>query len=359
MRKLASVVAIATAEPIPDTDGLDVVTMEGKGWRVVTSRGEFSPGDRAVYFEIDSALPADDDRYAFLHARCLKAWRDKHGKVLAQAVRIRTIRLRGVISQGLVMPIDRFPELSGASLGDDVTETLRVGHYDELSEQMAAILDTRMRPGTGRRQGAFPSCVPKTDEERIQNLADWPDTLKGVLWEVTEKADGSSATYVWSPSNYPETPFMVCSRNFRLSRDEGSAWWAMADRYGIEDKMRALGRELAIQGELVGPGVNGNRDLRSEYDLLVFRIWDIDGQCYLPTDERVRLCEELGLKHVKVISPAMDVFTELPTVDDVLRFAEGVTDRGNEREGLVFKEVGTTHPRSFKAVSNRYLLKIR
>ena len=94
MRKLASVVAIATAEPIPDTDGLDVVTMEGKGWRVVTSRGEFSPGDRAVYFEIDSALPADDDRYAFLHARCLKAWRDKHGKVLAQAVRIRTIRLR-------------------------------------------------------------------------------------------------------------------------------------------------------------------------------------------------------------------------------------------------------------------------
>ena len=159
MRKLASVVAIATAEPIPDTDGLDVVTMEGKGWRVVTSRGEFSPGDRAVYCEIDSALPADDDRYAFLHARCLKAWRDKHGKVLAQAVRIRTIRLRGVISQGLVMPIDRFPELSGASLGDDVTETLRVGHYDELSEQMAAILDTRMRPGTGRRQGAFPSCV--------------------------------------------------------------------------------------------------------------------------------------------------------------------------------------------------------
>ena len=112
MRKLASVVAIATAEPIPDTDGLDVVTMEGKGWRVVTSRGEFSPGDRAVYFEIDSALPADDDRYAFLHARCLKAWRDKHGKVLAQAVRIRTIRLRGVISQGLVMPIDRFPEQS-------------------------------------------------------------------------------------------------------------------------------------------------------------------------------------------------------------------------------------------------------
>lgn len=359
MRKLASVVTIATSEHIPDADSLDVVTMTGKGWRVVTSRGEFAPGDLAVYFEIDSALPPDDERYGFLHERCLKSWRNKHGKVMRQAVRIRTVRLRGVISQGLVMPLAKFPELAGAAVGDDVTEALRVGHYDELAEEMAAALDTRMRPGSGRRSGNFPFYVPKTDEERIQNLADWPDTLKGVLWEVTEKADGSSATYVWSPSNSPEEPFLVCSRNFRLKRDEGSAWWAMADKYGIEERLRELGRELAIQGELVGPGVNGNRDLRTEYDLLVFRVWDITNQRYLPTDERFELCGRLGLRHVKVISPAMDVFTELPTVDDVLRFAEGVTDRGNEREGLVFKEVGTPYPRSFKAVSNRYLLKIK
>ena len=104
MRKLVSIVTIATAEPIADSDRLDVVTMKGKGWRVVTGRGEFKPGDTAVYFEIDSALPADDERYAFLRDRCLRSWTDKHGRVLMQAIRIRTVKMRGVISQGLVMP---------------------------------------------------------------------------------------------------------------------------------------------------------------------------------------------------------------------------------------------------------------
>lgn len=72
MRKLATIATIATAGPIHEADRLDVVTLEGKAWRVVTGRNEFKPGDRAVYFEIDSALPADDERFAFLHDRCLR-----------------------------------------------------------------------------------------------------------------------------------------------------------------------------------------------------------------------------------------------------------------------------------------------
>ena len=94
MRKLASIVNIATAAPIPETDRLDVVTLNGKAWRIVTGRNEFRPGDRAVYFEIDSALPVDDERYAFLHDRSLRSWSDKHGKTIKQAVRIRTVKLR-------------------------------------------------------------------------------------------------------------------------------------------------------------------------------------------------------------------------------------------------------------------------
>ena len=72
MRKLATIATIATAGPIPEADRLDVVTLEGKAWGVVTGRNEFKPGDRAVYFEIDSVLPADDERFVFLHDRCLR-----------------------------------------------------------------------------------------------------------------------------------------------------------------------------------------------------------------------------------------------------------------------------------------------
>ena len=359
MRKLASIATIATAEPIPEADRLDVVTLEGKAWRIVTGRNEFKPGDRAVYFEIDSALPADDERFAFLHDRCLRTWSDKHGNALKQAVRIRTVKLKGVISQGLVMPISVFPELADRSVGDDVTGDLRVEHFDEISEQMRAALDTRCPQGFGRREGNFPSWIPKTDEERIQNLADWPEKLKGVLWEVTEKKDGSSMTVFYAPSPRPDNPFGVCSRNFELKRDETNAWWEAAVKYGLEEKLRNLGREIALQGELVGPGMNGNRDLLSERAFRVFRVWDIAKQHYVPSGERVALCERLGIPHVPVIAAAMDVFSELPSVDAVLKFAEGVTENGHEREGLVFKEANTSYPRSFKAVSNRYLLKLK
>ena len=358
MRKLASIVTISNVRQIPDADKLDVVEMEGKAWRVVTARGDFKPGDQAVYFEIDSALPADDPRYGFLRERCLKSFRDKHGRVLKEVLRIRTLKLRGVISQGLLMPIDLFPELAAIMNGYDEDEILHVEHFDEIAEQMRAALDTRCK-SSGKREGNFPAWLPKTDEERIQNLADWCQEMKGVRFEVTEKNDGSSMTAFYAPSLRPDQPFGVCSRNFELKRDEENIWWQMALKYDLEAKLRDLGREIAVQGELVGPGMNGNRDLLSERAFRVFRVWDIANQCYVPSGERVTLCGQLGIPHVPVIAAAMDVFSELPDVDAVLKYAEGVTENGHEREGLVFKEANTSYPRSFKAVSNRYLLKLK
>ena len=105
--------------------------------------------------------------------------------------------------------------------------------------------------------------------------------------------------------------------------------------------------------------MNGNRDLYTGREFHVFRIWDIANQCYVPSTERVNLCKMLDIPHVKVIESRKDVFADLPTVDDVLLYAEGKTDRGNEREGLEFKEADVSNPRSFKAVSNRYLLKLK
>ena len=187
MRKLASVVEIASCDPIENTDRLSVAMIVGKGWRVVTGRGEYKPGEKAVYFEIDAALPVDDARYEFLRERCLRKFVSKSGKVLKEVIRIKTVRLRGVISQGLLMPLAKYPELANASVGDDVTESLGVEHYDEIAEAL--------RPETGasvpaESMGSFPSeFVPKTDEERIQNLADYFKSMRGRNFEVTEKND--------------------------------------------------------------------------------------------------------------------------------------------------------------------------
>ena len=365
MRKLASIVTIATSTPIPDTDRLSVATMVGKGWNVVTGRDEFKPGDKAVYFEIDSYLPADDSRYEFLKERCLRKFVSKSGQVLKEGIRIRTCKLRGVISQGLLMPIQgNYPELHDAKDGDDVTEYLKVEHYDEVAEALKPA--TGGNPVAADALGKFPSdFIPKTDEERIQNLGDYFEKMKGRVFEVTEKNDGSSVTMFYSKAVDPDDPFGVCTRNLRLKRETEKGTipvpWQMFLKYDMETKLErmcaVMERELALQGELVGPGINGNRDLYTDWEWHVFRIWDISNQKFLNPNKAEELCQEFELQYVPVISSAMQVFDMFNTMDELLKFAEGKTAKGHEREGLVFKSVDDKPYVSFKAVSNRYLLK--
>lgn len=364
MRKLASVVEIASCEPIENTDRLSVATMKGKGWRVVTGRDEYKVGDKAVYFEIDSALPSDDPRYEFLRERCLRKFVSKSGQILKMVIRIKTVKLRGVISQGLLIGLSKYPELSNANVGDDVTEVLEVEHYDEIAEAL--------RPATGGgsalsadAMGKFPSdFIPKTDEERIQNLAEYFTTMKGRKFEVTEKNDGSSVTMFFSTTVDAESPFGVCSRNLRLkpqtAKGEIPLAWKMAHKYEIETKIAianaTLNTDLAFQGELVGPEVNGNRDLYTDWEWHVFKVYDIKAQRYLLPDVARQICSDVGLTYVPVIAEAKAVFDEFSAMDELLKFAEGKTGRGHEREGLVFKSCDYPYV-SFKAVSNRYLLK--
>lgn len=413
MRKLASIVEIESCEPIENTDRLSVAKMKGKGWKVVTGRDEYTPGDLAVYFEIDSYLNADDERYAFLRERCLRKFVSKSGEVLKEGIRIKTVKLRGVVSQGLLMPVEAFvgdgreiqcstrqatpadvlveddeviddAELEGIEVADlyyertedgvtervaiepgtDLTKLLHVEHFDEIAEAL--------RPATGGgnpvsadAMGKFPTdFIPKTDEERIQNLGDYFVTMKGRRFEVTEKNDGMSVTMFYSPTVDGENPFGVCSRNLRLKQVKGDGSvcvpWQVATRMDVEKKLRALcsssGCELALQGELVGPGINSNRDLYRDYEWHVFKVWDITHGKYLLPSEARFACTAVGLEYVPVIQQEMAVFDEFSNVDDLLKFAEGKTARGNEREGLVFKSVDYPYV-SFKAVSNRYLLK--
>ena len=369
MRKLASLVTIDKVEPIENADRLAVATIKGKTWKVVVGKNDFLPGDSAIYFEIDSYLPADDERYNFLKERCLRKFVSKSGQVLAEGIRIKTIKLRGVISQGLLMPTDRFPELDeqieNPGEGTDLTEILKVKHYDEIAEAL--------RPLTGvsiaaEAYGPFPTeFIPKTDEERIQNLGEYFETMKGVEFQVTEKFDGMSVTMFYSPTIDPQNPFGVCSRNLRLKpvTDTGVVplAWQIANAYFVESALKKLynqgGHEYAVQGELVGPGINGNRDMYTEHKWYVFRIYDIKAGKFLSPAETETVAQcLLGCPHVKVISPNLKVFDEYPTFDKLMEFAQGKTDRGNEREGIVCK---TTKPPyvSFKVVSNKYLLKLK
>ena len=355
-RKLASVVRVAKVSDISNSDNLSVAEMEDKGWRVVVSRGSLRAGDLAVYFEIDSALPVEDSRYGFLKQRCLKEFK-RGNEVVLSTLRIKTVKLRGVISQGLLLPLSDFPELSGCGVGADVSSILHIEHYDELAAPFRH--EHGVFVARSESRGEFPSFIPKTDEERIQNLVEYFETMKGKRFEVTSKDDGTSMTVYYAPSLHEEDPFRVCSRNQDLKRSNENSLWKIANTYELESKLKSLGRELAFQGELVGPGVNGNRDLYKEHEWHVFRIWDIARACFLEASERRALCAELKIPHVPVIEEECPVFDRYRTLDELLSYAEGQTVHGHEREGLVFKEIGTEVPVTFKAVSNRYLLKIK
>lgn len=413
-RKLASIVEIESCEPIPDTERLSVATMKGKGWKVVTGRDEYHAGDLAVYFEIDSFLKSDDERYAFLKDRCLKKFVSKSGNVLREGIRIKTIKLRGVISQGLLMPLSAFvgkeilvrnqlakpedvvaedgkpvsqEELAGVYIStlyylndigeegeaptikevevgvdSDLTELLHVEHYDEVKESL--------QPQTGSAisadaMGNFPSAfVPKTDEERIQNLGDWFEKMKGRKWQVTVKADGTSCTIAYSPTIDFENPGIVCSRNLRLKNITAAGvvplYWQMNQKYNILGKLaEALvgGMEYAIQGEVVGPGIQKDRNKESEFMFKCFRIWDIANQKFLNPNETVAFCKEFDIPHVEVLKTDFPFFDEITTMEDALKFAEGKTKEGNEREGVVLKTCDDGPYASFKIVSNKYLMK--
>ena len=382
-RKLASIVEISKVSPIEGADKLEVAEMVGKGWKVVTAKGEVNPGDLCVYFEIDSFLDPNDERYAFLKDRCLRRFVSKGGNVLREGIKIKTIKLRGQISQGLLMPINKFPEITTRIkgleiglpeengepavviqplLGADVTALLHVEHYDEVKESLQPEMGN---PICADALGRFPSdYIPKTDEERIQNLGDWFEKMKGRRWQVSCKHDGTSCTIAFSPTIDFDNPRIVCSRNLRLKRvtTEGKipVYWQMAERYGILEKLGDLsvgGEEYAIQGEVVGPGINKCKNKETEYKFLCFRIWDIKNQKWLNPKDTISFCEKFQIPHVQIVKDDFAFFDEITTMEDALKFAEGKTAEGHEREGIVCKTVDDGPFASFKIVSNKYLMK--
>ena len=331
MRKMASIRVIDKIEPIEGADAIETAVIGG--WKVVVKKGEFAVGGTAVYLEIDSWVPTE--LAPFLSKG--KEPREFNG---VKGERLRTIKLRGQLSQGLLLDLDTaLPFTNSFQDGDDVSEVLNIQKWERpMNAQLA-----------GMARGNFPSLIPKTDQERVQNLVKEIASAGDMEFEVTEKLEGSSMTCYLI-----DGVFGVCSRNLDLKETADNTFWQVARELDIEAKMRDTGpdAQFAIQGELIGPGIQGNIYKLSKPEFHVFDVYNIQAGDYLTPVFRRALIQRMGLKHVPVIWSTW----KLSEVDSILAQAEGRAwlNKDQEREGIVFKQVngGMT----FKAISNKYLL---
>lgn len=336
IRKLASVQRVLEILPIVGADAIELVRVNG--WQCVTKKGEFQVGDLGVFLEID-AVPPDTDAFRFL-------WTPKSGEMIArpEKFRIRSMKLRGALSQGLFMPLETF-DWGGVAVseGEDVTQALGVSKYDPPL------------PMSGEIRAAFPGVVPKTDEERVQSAPGVLDELRGRAYVATLKCDGTSATFVIDP----EGEFHVCGRNYSIAEGE-NAFWRVARTFELERILRRT-PHLAVQGELCGPGIQKNRLGLTEPGLFVFNVYDWRAGRHFDDSELRAWCDDNGLTPVTIVERG-DNFAH--TQESLLSLAEGkYANTSNEREGLVIRPQREMRSDvlggrlSFKVISNRFLLK--
>ena len=368
-RKLATIRKIKEIVPIEGADNIECVVVDG--WRCVSKKNEFHINSPCIYIEIDSILP-DMKVFEFLR---------KYN------FRIKTQKLRGQVSQGICFPLSILNEFDSIEfmpievgtydntkgmlepdvfghidiknsnekislkIGTDLTEILNVKKYEApIPAQLA-----------GKVKGNFPSFIHKTDEERIQNI-DWENwfypTYKDVEFYVSEKIDGSSSTIY-----YNNGVFGVCSRNLDLIETEDNTFWKTTRQLNIEESLKMHNMNIALQGELIGEGVQKNKYGLKGHTILFYNVFDIDNHKYLNYDRFTEKIFQLGLKTVPIVSHITG-FKLLPTVKEMLEFAEGksLLNANVEREGIVIRPIEEIfYPRfgriSFKIISNKYLLK--
>ncbi len=354
MRKLVTIRTISNLEPIPGADVIEKATIGL--WSVVVKKGAFSIGSECLFFEIDSILPASDERFAFLGTP--KLFNNISGH------RLRTIRLRKQLSQGLALPLSSFPEIVSGS--DDYAEQLSVIKYERPVRNSGT--------SGGNARGAFPDFLRKTDQERIQNLPDYFTTHHETEYEETLKLDGSSMTaykvaraptMLEAVANFfcklvgrtPTVPytFGVCSRNIDLTRSESNVFWQLAIENNLE-KLLPVG--YAVQGEALAPNIQSNWEKVSKPEFRIFDVFSIHNQIYLPPAARhdFLAAHMPSILHVPVVSYRTAIFTECPTFDELQTRVTGPSfNPSTISEGRVYKAVDGSH--SFKCISNAYLLK--
>lgn len=403
-RKLVTVREITEITDIPGADLIKRAQVEG--WPVVVKAGEFQVGDKCVFFEVDSYLPMSDPRFKFLEKNATN-WQGVPG------ARLKTIRLRKQLSQGLALPVRDFPEVHPFLDSPDLRDINFTGPIGIMKWEK--VINAQL---AGMAKGSFPSFLRKSDQERCQNMGshifgydDYHATVKfntegipeeallnmmakGELvaiggsivdgvevpnyyrvhkaqasrdtrYEVSLKMDGSSMT-VYCRGEGEDRQEGVCSRNLDLKMEgnEDNAFVQMALN-GILEALGEAGADVAIQGELMGPGIQGNRENFAGNRFFIYNVFDIKDGEFLTPQERMGFVNEMRaaaamadidvvIEHVPVLHNNVTL-SELGihNMEDLLNFAVGPSMSNPVREGLVFKAMDGTH--QFKAISNLYL----
>jgi hypothetical protein len=372
-RKLASVQKIVSLTPIPEADKIE--TARVLNWDVVVKCNEFGVGDLVVYIEIDSFVPNAIAPFLTKVGKEPNNYMNVKGEVL------KTVKLRKQISQGLILPLSVISVTKGLKEGDEVTKILGIIKYDVENQEeneknpvksnkifkylmkhswFRNSIGNRILIYKGHPKGEFPShIISKTDETRIQGLVREFDAWKGTSnWSISEKVDGQSVTYFTEtvkPFFFKKKTFGVCSRNLYLKTKENNSYWNVAGLYDIEKKLMNVPFDVAIQGEIIGGKIQGNKYSRNEYEFYVYNVKDIKTNKWYTNGQVKAFCELNGLKSVPYISFN---YTIPETIDEIVKMADGESrlQKGVLREGLVIRN--NEIPRiSFKAISNEFLLK--
>lgn len=357
MRQLASVQRIVSLSPIEGADRIEKAQV--LGWELVVKKNEFKVGDLGVYFEIDSILP-DKPEYEFLRAR---------------KFRIKTARFQGVISQGLFMPLDVLPK-GKYEEGQDVTELLGVVKYDpqaiiEAKESSARHPRNRvdkwlMRYPWYRRlthrptKNGFPSQFYKTDEDRIQVHPNLYEKYKGRMFEMREKLDGTSVTYFLLPKKKgwfgKAYRFGVASRNYELLLTD-NVYHRMAEKYQVERYLNllvtifpAFKNGVAVQGEIIGPNIQGNKYQLEHNAVYFFNVQPANGDRLFPGQVNA-LLGSVGLPQ----APYLGTTEILPTTAEMVQLARirSVINDKAYAEGVVIRHENL----SYKIINPDFLLK--
>jgi len=371
-RALAHIEKIEWVKPIEGADNIELIGV--LGWGCIAKKGEFKPGDYAVYIEIDSLCPATDERFAFLESKKYK---------------IKTMKLSkfNVISQGIALPLTQFEELKGKKRGEDVTDILGIIYaapqeQEEKADVAEEALKQKFRKNPlvkklmryawfrkvmtavfvdkSAKKKQFPDWIVKTDEVRIENAPKYLESEE--RWVVTEKLDGTSCTYAVDQVGKGRYEFYICSRNQRIIDKHQNVntgvniYWKLAEKYQMEEILTKFAKEhgyckVVLQGEGIGQ-VQDNPYKLNEDEFYAFNLI-IEGK-RLGTVEMSEICKKLQLKHV----PIVDADYLLPkTMQEMKEAADGKSMINPDviREGLVYR--AKDGGKSFKNVSNRYLLK--
>lgn len=325
------------------------------GWHCVVKKGEFKIGDKVVYLEIDSIPPADNPDFDFL--------KNSKGKIKP----IKTKKIRGVFSQGLIMPLSVLHTNDDIEEGTDVTEVLGIEKKeDEIIEFYKA--------SKAFRKSTFPPFIHKTDETRVQVLQKQLDVAQGKVFVATEKVDGTSFT-----AFIRDGKFGICSRNMEVDLEVDSPYSAITKKYKLKEKFERLrelvvGFDFAIQGEIIGVGIQGNKYKETEYECYLFNFFNIDRQKdigFFADDEEQEefngwtlgnIASYLTMKTVPIVD---DNFIMANDIDKLVEYSVGksVLNPEQEREGVVFRlkhnrEMSQYGERiSFKAINPYFLTK--